>query len=95
MFAQFFDDEAAARAAIADWVARCRGDWEVDRLREVARKGGNPWTEGSVSPSDRCRVLGRSLRILRAEAQGPFARSGEGYRGTATAVLEVAFPAEV
>jgi hypothetical protein len=95
MFAQFFEDEAAARAAMAAWEERVRGDWEVDRPREVFRQVGNPWTEGSVAPSDRCRVRGRLLRLIRAEARGPFARGSGDYHGTSTAVLEVAFPAEV
>jgi hypothetical protein len=64
----------------------------VDRPREVIRMGGNPWTEGSVSPALRSLVQGRPLRLIRAEARGPFARSGGDNQGTSTAVLEVCFP---
>jgi hypothetical protein len=92
MFARFFETEDAARAALADWAEGVRGDWTVDRPREVIRMGGNPWTEGSVSPASRSLVQGRPLRLIRAEARGPFARSGGDNQGTSTAVLEVCFP---
>jgi len=95
VYARFFETEAAARAALADWAEKVRGDWDVDRPREVIRMGGNPWTEGSVAPAYRPQVQGRLLRLLRAEARGPFARGHEGYHGTSTAVLEVCFPKEV
>jgi hypothetical protein len=92
MYAQFFETEDAARAALATWAEGVRGDWTVDRPREVIRMGGNPWTEGSVSPALRSLVQGRPLRLIRAEARGPFARSGGDNQGTSTAVLEVCFP---
>ena len=92
MYAKLFETEAAARAALATWADGIRGDWTVDRPREVIRMGGTAWGEGSVAPVDRHKVMGRPLRKLRAEARGPFARSGEQDQGTSTAVLEVCFP---
>lgn len=95
MYARFFETEDAARAALTDWAEGIRGDWVVARPREVIRMGGNPWTEGSVAPACRAQVQGRPMRLLRAEAHGPFARSGGDNQGTSTAVLEVCFPKEV
>lgn len=95
MFAQFFEDESAARQALAAWTDKVRPDWTVSRSREVIRMGGDPWTEGSVAPACRAQVQGRPMRLLRAEAHGPFARSGGDNQGTSTAVLEVCFPKEV
>jgi hypothetical protein len=92
MFARFFETEDAARAALATWAKGVRGDWTVDRPREVIRMGGTAWGDGSIAPVDRHKVMGRPLRKLRAEARGPFARSGEQDQGTSTAVLEVCFP---
>ena len=100
MYARFFEDEAAARAAVATWTAKVRGDWSVSGPHEMGRDpapdGGflaGAWGEGFIAPAYRAQVRGRPLRLLRVVARGPFARWGERDQGTASAVLEVAFPA--
>lgn len=100
MYARFFETEREAHEALATWAAKVRGDWSVSGPHEMGRDpapGGGflaaPWGEGFVAPAYRSQVRGRPLRLLRVVARGPFARWGERDRGTASAVLEVAFPA--
>lgn len=96
MYAELFPDEAQARARLDAWAAEIREDWVVGPVVELFRSPAvlaefGPWGPGCVAPAHRVGVTG-PLRILRREAQGPWARPGEDFRGFWTGVCEVAFP---
>lgn len=96
MYAEFFPDEAQARARLDAWAAEIREDWAIGPVTELRRSPETladfgPWGPGCIAPRHRAGITG-SLRILRREAQGPWARPYEGYRGYGHAACEVAFP---
>lgn len=94
MYAELFPDEAQARARLDGWAASIREDWTVGPVVEARRGPDSPaphWGADSVAPVQRPQVTG-PLRVLRREARGLWARSGEPYQGTSRAACEVAFP---
>ena len=96
MYAEFFPNEARARARLDAWAASLRADWNVGPVVELHRSPETladfgPWGPGCVAPAHRAGVSG-PLRILRRVAQGPWARPNEDFRGLGHAACDAAFP---
>lgn len=88
MFYTLYPSKEAAMLAAGEWARNVRADWEI-----LPRKTWTHVDPNLVQPHDHPRLTGARLDGITIRARGLFARHGERYAGSASALFAAAWEA--